>query len=64
MDAVDVFCGERRGRVRLDGDATTAVSGYVPASVLDDINRERIAWFERRGADGNVTRSLPPPAMP
>jgi lipoteichoic acid synthase len=64
MDAVDVFCGERRGRVRLDGDATTAISGYVPPSVLDDINRERVAWFERRGADGVVTRSLPPPATP
>jgi lipoteichoic acid synthase len=64
MDAVDVFCGERHGRVRLDGDATSAVSGYVPRSVLDDINRERIGWFERRGADGVVAPSLPPPAAP
>ena len=64
MDAVDVFCGERHGRVRLDGDATAVVGGYVPRSVLDDINRERIGWFERRSADGVVAHALPPPAAP
>ena len=59
MDLVDIFCGNRLGRVRLNGDATGTESGYVPQTVLDDINRERIGWFERRGADGVVVRSLP-----
>ena len=59
MDLVDIFCGSRQGRVKLNGDATGAVSGHVPQAVLDDINRERIGWFERKSADGAVVRSLP-----
>ena len=60
MNLVDVFCGNQLGRVKLNGDTTKAVSGHVPQAVLDDINRERIGWFERRNADGVVARSLPP----
>jgi hypothetical protein len=62
MNLVDVFCGDRHGRVRLSGDATETASGHVPQSVLDDINRERIGWFERKQDDGVVVRSLPPAA--
>ncbi len=59
MDLVDVFCGTRQGRVRLNGDATSVVSGYVPPTLLEDIHRERIGWFDRRIADGTIARTLP-----
>lgn len=60
VDLAEVFCGTRDGQVKLNGDATGTVSGYVPQTVLDDINLERIGWFLRKDASGVVARSLPP----